>query len=223
MKQPFNWFFKNNNRRVLLVFTIAFLLVEVFSAFEPEMHPISHRLQIHIPVWLAISDIGIVGICLMITAHNRPLEQDKYVLSILIPALLILRPSINVLLNSHVVWVSGVGVIFLLGSTFYWAIVTILRPFLNSRKKEPFPEIKGTYYAREGETWTDEFEHLKVKEELEYELSQEFPDFWSASSHFTKRKKLELLERAAAKFHEKYGRREMALIVKELKERIESA
>ncbi len=195
--------------------------MEVFSAFEPEMHPISHWFQIHIPVWLAISDVGIVGACLMITAHNRPLDQDKYVLSIFISALLILRPSLDILSNSHVVWASWVGTIFLLGSTFYWAIVTILWPF--RKKEEPFPEIKGTYYAREGETWTDEFEHLKVKEELEYELSQEFPNFWDASSHYTKQKKLKLLEQSAAKFDKKYGRQKMALIVKELKGKIESA
>ena len=220
MKQQLNWLPENNNRRISLIFVFLFLFLAVFVIFEPRMYSINHWLLTHIPPWIAITVIMISGSCLLVMAHNPPFELLQYVYAISVATTLFMLPSYEISVKSRL---GQLADLFFGCSVVYWNIVTILRPFLNSRKKEPFPEIKGTYYAREGETWTDEFEHLKVKEELEYELSQEFPDFWSASSHFTKRKKLELLERTAAKFHEKYGCGKMALIVKELKERIESA
>ena len=241
---------KNKEHKWTIIKFFAFLGGMLLAAFEPRVPPIDRWLRMHIPIWLATADIGVVGIGLILIVHrwasikaasllpNSPkaisppdlpiarasiymlfTKSPKSILAIWILAFAILNPSSMILMDTD-----GVAVdIFLGACALYAAIVIISQPFLNSRKKEAFPEIKGTYYAREKETWTDEFEHLKVKEELEYELSQEFPDFWSASSHFTKRKKLELLERAAAKFHEKYGCGKMALIVKELKERIESA
>ncbi len=218
MKRLLNYSRKDRPRGYILIVLFASLIGMGVSALKPEMRSASYWIQIHAPIWIAVTDTAIVGFCLILIAHALRTKSPKSISAILALAYTTFTPTF-VVMYGDTPKLGMILEIFLVACVLYAAMMVSL---VVSGEEGFLREVKDIPMQGE-ETWTDEFEHLKVKEELEYELSQEFPDFWSASSHFTKRKKLELLERAAAKFHEKYGRREMALIVKELKERIESA
>lgn len=204
-----DWFLKNKEWKATIT---LFLLATGVVIFWVTRSGGSH--QFRIPIWLAIIDIAVLGTILTLSIHKAKLP--KYI-TIPIAALIgvTYESSISILMKTNKILLAGVILTVSLGvCALSRAMTTILKPFSNLGERRSVPKIKGS--------WPDEFEHLKVKEEVEYELSQKFPGYWDKSAHYSKHEKLKHLEEVAREFDEKYGHQKMALIVEELKKRLES-
>ena len=188
------------------------------SGLKPEMRSINYWIQTHAPpIWITTADIAIIGFCLILITHAWQTKSPKSILAIGVLAFTTFTPSFISLMYSNTPKLGMILEIFLVACVLYIAIVAILvmtgeGKFLREAKDIPL---------HEGASWPDEFEHLKVKEELEYELSQKFPGYWDASSSYSKRERLKYLEQTGHEFDKKYGHQKMALIIAELKERLE--